>query len=185
MFKRSVDISVAILLLLVLLPVFLAIALFIKLDSKGPVFFRQLRVGKNRTEFNMLKFRSMVINAPDIGPYYTSKNDVRITPSGSLLRKTSLDELPQLINVLKGDMSLVGPRPDVLAQQKEYSETDWQKRHSIRPGITGLAQASMRSAASAVERCELDLDYVDRGSWTLDLKILLLTAKQVVFKGSY
>ena len=118
-----------------------------------PVLFRQTRLGLHGREFGMFKFRSMVKNAASIGPYFTSDNDPRITRVGRFIRRTSIDELPQILNVLRGDMSLVGPRPDVPAQRALYSDADWAQRCSVRPGITGLAQALLpfrlqRGAAS-------------------------------------
>jgi lipopolysaccharide/colanic/teichoic acid biosynthesis glycosyltransferase len=132
----------------------------------------------------MLKFRSMVNNAAAVGPYYTTDDDPRITRVGRFIRRTSLDELPQLLNVLKGDMSLVGPRPDVPAQRSLYSEQEWAQRCSVRPGITGLAQALVRSDAKPGERLELDLRYVREHSTSLDLKILWWTLGRLSGKGS-
>lgn len=136
----------------------------------------------------MLKFRSMVRDAASIGPYYTSGADPRITPVGRFIRRTSLDELPQLFNVLRGEMSLVGPRPDVPAQRSLYSETQWRERCSVRPGITGLAQALLRSECTDAQRLELDLRYARQsrgwaGLW-LDLKIMFWTLGRLSGKGS-
>ena len=133
----------------------------------------------------MLKFRSMVVDAERVGGYSTAVGDPRITRMGHFIRRTSLDELPQLFNVLRGDMSWVGPRPDVPAQKGNYSDADWRARHRVRPGITGLAQATLRSAATPAQRLALDLEYVERASLLFDLKILLLTVRQVLGKGSY
>ncbi len=185
MHKRIFDLVVTLPLLILFSPIMLLVAIAIKFDSKGPIFFRQQRIGKHGNSFAMLKFRSMVIDAPNIGPYFTAQNDSRITAIGKFLRKTSLDELPQLINVLKGEMSLIGPRPDVALQQAQYTAAQWQKRHCCALGITGLAQATLRSEASSAQRISLDLQYVDEVSLTLDLKILLLTVKQVLLRGSY
>ncbi|MDF1721081.1 MAG: sugar transferase [Minwuia sp.] len=183
--KRLFDILVALLLLLVSLPLFLPLAIAVRLDSPGSVFYRQIRVGQGGRTFGMLKFRSMVANADRIGGHSTVAGDARVTRVGRFIRKTSLDELPQLLNVLSGDMSLVGPRPDVPAQQAEYAPQDWALRHQARPGITGLAQALKRSAASPSERTEMDLRYVREQSFWLDLKILWWTVLQVIGKGSY
>ncbi len=185
MLKRAFDIVVALLLLLLFLPLFVVIAIAIRLDSSGSIFYKQERVGKNGSTFFIYKFRSMVSDADQIGGYSTSVGDPRITKVGTFLRKTSLDELPQIINVLRGDMSLVGPRPDVPAQRQNYSQADWDKRHSVRPGITGLAQATVRSEAKPGERTALDLEYVDKHSFFFDLKILVMTIQQVLGKGSY
>ncbi len=125
----------------------------------------------------------MVVDAATIGPYFTQDGDSRITAVGRFLRKSSLDELPQLFNVLNGDMSIVGPRPNVPEQITEYSEQEWGKRNSVRPGITGQAQALLRSEVTAEERTRLDLDYVDKVSIGFDIRIILLTVRQVLFKG--
>lgn len=125
----------------------------------------------------------MVVNADKRGPYYTVPGDKRVTKVGHFLRKTSLDELPQLFNVFWGDMSLVGPRPDVPAQKVLYNEADWLKRVSVRPGITGLAQAVLRSSASDEKRRFLDLEYIDKASFWFDIKILWMTLRTVL-KGS-
>ncbi len=183
--KRVFDIAVALIALAVLWPVFLVVALAIRLDSPGPALFRQTRVGIGGQSFPMLKFRSMVVDAERVGGYSTAVGDPRITRVGHFIRRTSLDELPQLFNVLRGDMSWVGPRPDVPAQKGNYSDADWQARHRVRPGITGLAQATLRSAATPAQRLALDLEYVERASLLFDLKILLLTVRQVLGKGSF
>jgi len=185
MIKRLFDITLSLFFLLFLIPVLILVAILIKIESKGPAIFTQLRVGKNGNEFSIYKFRSMIVDAPGQGPYFTQDNDPRITRVGRLVRKTSLDELPQLINVLKGDMSLVGPRPNVIAQRSEYTSEDWNKRNSVRPGITGLAQATLRSAATTEERTKLDLEYVDKSSFLFDIKILIMTVGQVLGKGGF
>jgi len=150
-----------------------------------PVFYSQIRVGKHGVEFKMFKFRTMVKNADQIGSHQTAESDQRITKVGSFLRKTSIDELPQLINVLKGDMSLVGPRPNVLNQKIEYTEKDWTKRNKVAPGITGLAQVSGRSSLSFKERLHYDTMYVDKVGLLMDAKILSRTVLQVLLrKGS-
>jgi len=183
--KRIFDVVVSLLILMLTLPVMILIALIIKLESKGSVIFRQQRVGRYGQNFFIYKFRSMVVDADVKGPHFTKDGDSRITQVGSLLRKTSLDELPQLINVLKGDMSLVGPRPNVPKQRVEYTEEEWKKRNSVRPGITGLAQATLRSAATPKERTSLDLEYVENLAFTYDLWILVLTVRQVLCRGSH
>jgi lipopolysaccharide/colanic/teichoic acid biosynthesis glycosyltransferase len=185
MLKRLFDILFSVLLLVIFMPIFIVIALLILLDSKGGAFYKQERVGLNGKKFGIFKFRSMVSDADKIGGYSTSKGDQRITKIGGFLRKTSLDELPQVVNVLLGNMSLVGPRPDVPAQREAYSIEAWNKRNSVRPGITGLAQATVRSSALPEERTRLDLEYVDKQSFWFDMKILVMTVKQVLGKGSY
>ena len=125
----------------------------------------------------MFKFRSMIVGADKLGPYYTTSKDARITWFGRYIRKTSLDELPQLFNVFKGDMSLVGPRPDVYSQKSNYQDAEWEKRCSVKPGLTGLAQALLRSEASIIERLELDLFYVKYRSTELDMYIIAITIR--------
>jgi lipopolysaccharide/colanic/teichoic acid biosynthesis glycosyltransferase len=183
--KRLFDVCVSIMLILILFPLIMVVALLVKMGSSGPVFFMQDRVGLNGRLFKMYKFRSMVANAESQGPYFTSTGDPRITKIGRFIRKTSLDELPQLFNVLLGDMSLVGPRPNVMLQKKDYIDQEWNKRNSVRPGITGLAQAKLRSAATPKQRTMLDLEYVDKASVIFDIWIILLTIKQVLTKGSH
>ena len=182
--KRLADIVLSLVALLVLSPVLLATAAAVAAESGFPVLFRQVRVGRGGREFGMYKFRSMVKNAAAIGPYFTSGDDPRITRVGRFIRRTSLDELPQLLNVLKGDMSLVGPRPDVPAQRTLYTEADWTARCSVRPGITGLAQARIRSEGTPEQRLALDLQYAREHSLWLDLKIMWWTLGRLTGKGS-
>jgi len=184
MIKRLLDIGVAVIALLLLSPLLLATALAVALDSDGPVLLRQTRIGRQGRAFGMYKFRSMVKDAARIGPYYTTADDPRITRVGRFIRRSSLDELPQLINVLRGDMSLVGPRPDVPAQKSLYTEADWALRCSVRPGITGLAQALYRSQAVGQQRLEADLRYVREHNLWLDLKIILMTLQRLHGRGS-
>ena len=181
--KRLFDIASSLIGLLCLLPLFIITSLIVVFDNFGPVFYKQARVGLNGKIFYMYKFRSMKVDADKIGPYFTSTDDPRITRIGKWLRKSSIDELPQLVNVFLGHMSIVGPRPNVLQQKELYSEDNWVKRNSVRPGITGLAQAKVRSSATGNERDELDLHYVDNASFIFDLKIILMTIKQVMLKG--
>ena len=182
--KRLFDIAGAAFALLLLSPLLLGAALAVALDSGWPVLFRQTRVGRHGQTFDMLKFRSMVKNAAAIGPYFTSAADPRITRVGRFIRRTSLDELPQLINVLRGDMSLVGPRPDVPAQQTLYTPADWAERCSVRPGITGLAQALYRSDSTEAQRLEADLRYAREATLWLDLKICWWTLKRLTGQGA-
>jgi exopolysaccharide biosynthesis polyprenyl glycosylphosphotransferase len=194
--KRAFDIVVAGLAIVLLSPVFFLVALLIKLLSPGPVFFVQDRVGYNRRPFKMIKFRSMVPNAHLMqkeleglneaqGPVFKIKNDPRITPFGRVLRKTSLDELPQLFNVLRGDMSLVGPRPLPLRDVEQFEESYLNRRFSVKPGITCLWQVNGRTATrvSFDAWIEQDLEYIDHWSFALDLKILAKTIP-AVFKGT-
>lgn len=193
-FKRVFDIVVASIAFVGMLPFFVLAAIAVKLTSPGPVFFRQERIGLNKRRFKMLKFRSMVHNAealmPELeeqneasGPVFKIKNDPRITPVGRLLRRSSIDELPQLLNVLAGDMSLVGPRPLPVRDFEGFHE-DWQRRRfSIKPGITCLWQVGGRSDLSFEEWMQLDLKYLDEWSLWLDLKILTRTVP-AVFRGA-
>lgn len=183
MIKRWFDIGVSLVALILALPIMALVTVLVKLESKGPVIFRQERVGLYGQIFVIYKFRSMVADASCQGPHFTRDMDPRITRLGRFMRKTSLDELPQLLNVLKGDMSLVGPRPNVPEQRVEYTEEEWTKRNTVRPGITGLAQAQLRSTATPEERTRLDLEYVDKASVGYDIWLILLTAKQVLFRG--
>ncbi|MDG1463048.1 MAG: sugar transferase [Gammaproteobacteria bacterium] len=183
--KRLFDIVLSSILLIIFSPVMICVAIALRLDSPGPVVYKQMRVGRALRPFRIYKFRSMVNNADRIGSHSTAKNDIRITKVGSFIRKASLDELPQLINVLKADMSLVGPRPDVLAQEATYNPKDWIKRHRVRPGITGLSQATLRSSATPEERTSLDLEYVDSAYLSADLRILALTIRQLLTRGSH
>ena len=173
--KRFFDIIMAILLIILFSPVFLGIALLIKLTSPGEIIFKQQRLGVNGQVFWMYKFRSMVKNAVNMGSgMFIEEKDSRITPVGKLLRKTSLDELPQLFNVVKGEMSLIGPRPAPLHHLAKYDFRQI-KRLSVRPGITGWAQVNGRVILYWPERIEMDLWYIENYSFMLDLKILLKT----------
>jgi lipopolysaccharide/colanic/teichoic acid biosynthesis glycosyltransferase len=177
--KRVLDITLSLLALVALSPLLVPVCVAIVLDSGFPVFFRQTRVGRGGREFGMLKFRSMVRHAAATGPYFTAANDSRITRVGHFIRRTSIDELPQIFNVLTGDMSLVGPRPDVPAQQSLYRPDDWQLRSSVRPGITGLAQVRGRSEMSFEQRLAFDLEYAKNGSVGQDIRIMWLTLWQL------
>ncbi|ACV63617.1 Undecaprenyl-phosphate galactose phosphotransferase [Desulfofarcimen acetoxidans DSM 771] len=173
--KRIVDLILAILLIIIFSPIFLGMALLIKFTSPGEIVFKQKRLGLHGQVFWMFKFRSMVKNAVNIGSgMFVEENDSRITPVGKLLRKTSLDELPQLFNVLKGEMSLIGPRPAPLHHFAKYDLRQIE-RLSVRPGITGWAQVNGRVALYWPERIEMDLWYIKNYSLGLDLKILLMT----------
>ena len=167
-----------------LLPFFLIISILIILDTSGNPFFFHKRVGKNLKSFNLIKFRTMYLNS-DTKQFWTEKNDRRITRIGKFLRKYSLDELPQLLNVLKFEMSLVGPRPDTFYQENIYTKSQWLERHTILPGITGLSQISGRSDLSISERIKFDLFYVRKFSLLLDIKILLKTVLQIIKGNSF
>lgn len=183
--KRSFDIISSFLGLIILSPLFLIVAIAIKIDSKGPVFFKQERRTKNGKVFKMYKFRSMVVDAEKTGAgLFNYENDPRVTKVGRFLRNTSIDELPQLINVLKGDLSVVGPRPCVKYELGDYDtlNSKYKKRFTVRAGITGLAQAKGRNENSWDEKVTLDNEYIDKfkkqGVW-LDIKILFWTVASV------
>jgi exopolysaccharide biosynthesis polyprenyl glycosylphosphotransferase len=188
--KRGIDIVISLIALILLSPLFLAVSVLIKMTSEGPVLFMQERGGLYFRRFVMYKFRSMTADAEERksdlrhlneadGPIFKIKDDPRLTAVGRWIRKTSIDELPQLINVLKGDMSLVGPRPHPVEEAREY--TTWQRRRlSMKPGITGLWQIGGRSNTTFAESMKLDLDYIDNWSLWLDVKILLNTIPAVL-----
>jgi len=191
MVKRILDVALSSILLVALSPVFLVVAITIKITSPGPVFFIQERVGINKRLFRLYKFRTMVPNAEQMqkdlerfneasGPVFKIKNDPRITPIGKFLRKSSIDELPQLLNVLKGDMSLVGPRPLPVRDYREFDQRWFNRRFSVRPGITGLWQISGRSDIPFEQWIEMDLKYIDQWSLGLDFLILLKTIPAVL-----
>jgi lipopolysaccharide/colanic/teichoic acid biosynthesis glycosyltransferase len=182
---RARDLLIGSVALAVVSPLMLVCALAVRRSSPGPVFFRQQRLGLHGRPFHLLKFRSMVHNAPDLrnpdGSAYTGEDDPRVTRVGRFFRKTSLDELPQLCNVLRGDMSLVGPRPDQVDQIRFYTGTE-KRKLNVKPGITGLAQISGRNNISWDRRKALDVQYVDRQSFWLDLTILAKTIPYVLLK---
>jgi len=194
--QRATDIVISLIALLMLSPVIIATAIAIKIDSKGPVFFAQERVGLNRRKFKMLKFRSMVINAEALqkefaamnhveGAMFKIKADPRITRVGRFIRKYSIDELPQLFNVLVGHMSLVGPRPALIKEVNQYSWTQ-RRRLSVKPGMTGLSQVKGRSDLSFKETVDLDLTYIDQWSLGLVFRILVATVPAVLKgRGAY
>jgi lipopolysaccharide/colanic/teichoic acid biosynthesis glycosyltransferase len=172
---RFFDIAVAALALVVLSPLLLIAAVAIKLGSRGPVLYRQRRVGKDGVEFEMLKLRTMVQGSDPVGVgTVVTRDDPRVTGAGRILRRTSLDEVPNLANVLRGEMAIVGPRPTIPAQVHDYTPRQ-RRRHDVRPGITGWAQVQGRAGIPWEERIELDLWYVERRSPTLDARILAKT----------
>jgi lipopolysaccharide/colanic/teichoic acid biosynthesis glycosyltransferase len=174
---RALDILVASVALVVLSPLLLLAAIAIKLGSRGPVLYRQLRVGKDGREFEMLKLRTMVEGSDPVGVgTVVTRDDPRVTAAGRFLRRTSLDEVPNLFNVLHGEMAIVGPRPTIPAQVKDYTPCQ-NRRHEVLPGITGWAQVQGRAGIPWEERIELDVEYVDRRSLDLDLRILARTAR--------
>ena len=183
--KRLIDVVCSFLGVLVLSPLFIIIAIIIKTTSKGPVFFSQKRVGKNGKEFDMYKFRSMVVNAEELkeklaaqnemsGPMFKMKDDPRVTKVGKFIRKTSIDELPQLWNVLKGDMSLVGPRPSLPKEVAQF-ESWMYKRLEVKPGLTCYWQVSGRNNIDFEDWMKLDIRYVEERSLFVDIKLILKT----------
>ena len=169
--------------LVLLSPLLLAVSILIKIDSRGPVIFRQKRIGRNGKVFEIYKFRSMCVGAEKTGSgVYSGKGDARVTRIGKILRATSIDELPQLLNILKGEMSFVGPRPPLTYHPWKYEEyTDFQKRmFEVRPGITGWAQVNGRKDVEWHKRIELNVWYVDHMSLLLDIKIMFMTAFKVL-----
>jgi len=193
--KRMLDITGATIGILLAGPILLFTAIAIKISAPGPVFFRQVRAGRQGRKFTMIKFRSMVVDAEAQreklahlnemdGPVFKIKHDPRITRVGRFIRSTSIDELPQLFNVLVGDMSLVGPRPPLPSEVEQYEP--WQRRRlSVKPGLTGLWQVSGRNQVDFDEWMQLDLRYIDTWSLWLDIKIILKTVPVVLFhKGA-
>ena len=192
-FKRSFDIISASIGILFLLPLFIVLAILVKLDSKGPIFFSHKRIGKNGKIIGIYKFRSMVSNSEEIFKNFTEEqkkefeknfkldDDTRITKIVGFLRKTSLDELPQLLNIIKGDMSVVGPRPIVRAEVEKYGVCA-DKLFSVKPGLTGFWQANGRSDTTYEERVQMDMYYIDNRSFLLDIRIILKTVISVIRK---
>ena len=194
--KRIYDIIFSLLALILLLPFFILIAFIIKIDSKGAIFFKQLRTGKDGKPFVMYKFRSMCVNAEAMrddlleqnemdGPVFKIQKDPRVTKFGRFIRRTSIDELPQLINILQGHMSIVGPRPLVLLETKDFSDYE-HMRHLIKPGLTCYWQISGRNKVSFHKWMELDIKYIKEMNLRTDFKIILRTILVVILKkGAY
>lgn len=176
--KRLLDIIISLPAIIILSPVFLFVIIAVKISSKGPVIFKQERAGKNGRPFMFYKFRTMKTGVDPFGPSPKSGDDPRLTKFGKFLREYSLDELPQLFNVLKGDMSIVGPRPLYMDQMKEWNERQ-KKRLLVKPGLTGLAQISGRGGITKEEKLELDVMYVEKNNMWLDTKIILKTFTQI------
>lgn len=178
--KKLLDLILALILIILLSPLMLIISIMIKIDSKGPVIFKQIRSGKNNKNFTLYKFRSMTCNN---NLYDTSVED-QVTKVGKILRKTSLDELPQLFNILKGEMSFIGPRPWILDYAKYFTKHQM-RRLEVLPGITGLAQCSGRNNLGIIERIDIDVEYVENMSLFLDIYIVLKTIKSVLKKEGF
>ncbi len=172
--KRFSDILISVISLLVTSPIFLISAIAIKIDSKGPVFFLHERTGLNGKPFRMIKFRGMIDNALKFGPGITQINDPRITRVGRILRRTSIDELPQLINVLKGEMSIVGPRPEIITITKDYNDNQ-KKVFQFLPGITGISQINGRQTLTPEQRTDMEIEYYSSESFFSDFKIFIKT----------
>jgi exopolysaccharide biosynthesis polyprenyl glycosylphosphotransferase len=192
--KRVVDFCLAVVALIIVLPLLILVVIAIKITSPGPILFKQKRIGQNKRKFTIYKFRTMIVDAEDkmrqlehlnelSGPVFKIKHDPRITPVGRFLRKASLDELPQLINVLRGDMSLVGPRPMSLRDYELFRDDRHRRRFSVRPGITCLWQVTGRNLIPFEKWMELDMQYIDKWSLWLDFKILAKTIPAVL-RGS-
>lgn len=187
-FKRTLDIVGSLILLPFVLLEVIILAPFIHFTDGGPVFYNALRKGRKCKTFRMFKLRTMYVNSPDLknpdGSTYNSAKDPRVTPVGRILRKTSLDEFPQMLNVLIGDMSFIGPRPTLATRPLDYDslEGDRKKRYSVRPGVTGYAQSLYRNAIPQDEKFRLDAYYVDHLSFLLDLKIIWKTVVSVLMR---
>lgn len=189
--KRGIDVFLSSIALIILLPVFAIIALAIKVESKGPIFFKHTRIGKEGKIIKIYKFRSMVQNAEELIKKFTPEqmkeykenyklaDDPRITKVGKFLRKTSLDELPQLINIIKGDLSIIGPRPVVQEELEKYG-TNTQKFLSVTPGLTGYWAANGRSDTTYEERMQMELFYIDNLSFKMDIKVFFKTIEAVI-----
>ena len=185
-FKRLLDIIISAVAMIFVGLVFIIVAPVIYLEDRGPVFYNADRLGRNGKIFKMYKFRSMKVNSPNLvnadGSTYNSDNDPRVTKIGRILRKTSLDEFPQFLNVLKGDMSIIGPRAHILTHYKGYDllDDDRKKRLTVRPGITGYNQAYFRNSVTSEEKIRNDLYYVDHLSFSLDVKVFFKTITSVL-----
>lgn len=177
--KRFTDILISLISLILTFPIFILAALAIKLESKGPVFFIQERAGLNGKVFNMIKFRGMIDNALKYGPELTQQNDPRITKVGRFLRRTSIDELPQFINVLKGEMSIVGPRPEILSITSQYSDEN-KEVFKYMPGITGYSQINGRQMLTPEQRTKMEIEYYNNETFWGDFKIIFKTFSVVI-----
>lgn len=184
-YKRILDIIFSLLLMPLLIPILFIVGILIYKEDKGPLFYNAKRLGKNGNIFRMFKFRSMKVNAPDIrnedGSTFNSEKDIRLTKTGSFIRKTSIDELPQVFNVLIGNMSFVGPRPDLPEQYELYSESD-KKKLKVKPGITGYNQAYFRNTIPWKERINNDVYYIENLSFLMDVKIIIKTILSVFLR---
>lgn len=178
--KRFLDFSISLVSIIILSPLMVLVAILVKLTSKGPVLFRQRRVGKDNKEFWILKYRSMRTDTPNVATHLLNDPNKFITPIGRFLRKTSLDELPQLINILKGEMAIVGPRPALFNQEDLNEARTKLGVHKILPGLTGWAQINGRDELSTEEKVKFDKEYLDNQSLLFDIKIVVLTVIKVL-----
>ena len=182
-FKRASDVIISVLMLIALSPILLIVAILIKLESKGPAIFKQERIGLNGKVFNIYKFRSMCVGAEKMGSgQYSFKGDSRVTRIGKIIRTLSIDELPQLVNIIKGDMSLIGPRPVLTYHPWKFNEysNEQKKRFTVRPGVTGLAQINGRKALEWHERRKFDIYYTENLSLLLDIDIFFKTIIKII-----
>ncbi len=177
--KRITDIIISLITLIITSPILFISIIAIKLESKGPIFFLHERTGLSGKSFKMIKFRGMVHNALDIGPELTQINDPRITRVGKILRRTSIDEIPQVINVLKGEMSIIGPRPEITSITSKYSDAQ-KKVFNFKPGITGISQIGGRQMLSPEQRTKMEIDYYSNENFWSDLKIFYKTIFVVI-----
>lgn len=177
--KRLTDILVSLFTFIIFLPVILVIAVAIKLESKGPIFFLHERTGYKGVKFKLFKLRGMVHNALEIGPEITGVNDSRITKVGRFIRRTSIDEIPQIINVIKGEMSIVGPRPEITSITDTYSEIQ-REVFDFKPGITGISQINGRQTLTPGERVKMEIEYYSKANFFSDLKVVFKTFKVVI-----
>lgn len=183
-FKRCFDVIISFLLLVLTIPLVLFVAILIKIETKGPVLYKQERLGEKNKQFTIYKLRSMYSDAEKDGARWAIRNDTRITRIGGIIRKTRIDELPQLINVLKGEMSLIGPRPErkIFADQFIKTDEQFSNRTLVKPGLTGLAQVNGGYDLSPFEKLEYDLDYIKNRNFKMEMKIVMITVK-VIFTG--
>lgn len=182
--KRIIDLMISLLSIIILSPLFLIVSIIIKIDSKGPILFKQDRIGKDGKVFKIYKFRSMVVGAENTGSKnYSFKGDPRVTKVGKFIRATSIDELPQLVNIIKGEMSIIGPRPVLTYFPCTYGEytKEQLRRFEVRPGVTGLAQINGRKGIPWDRRISYDIEYIDNISFWLDIKIFFKTVYNVIF----
>ncbi|HMU44639.1 MAG TPA: sugar transferase [Ignavibacteriaceae bacterium] len=177
--KRATDIILSLILLIISSPLLLLFAILIKFESRGPVFFIHERTGYLGKPFRMIKFRGMIDNALEYGPVLTQENDSRITKVGKIMRRTSIDEIPQVINILKGEMSMIGPRPEMVAITENYNEKQ-REIFKIKPGLTGISQVNGRQKLTPEQRVQMEMEYYRQETFLKDLKIFIKTFAVIV-----